>query len=173
MALLSYVKARPKRFAFVGLVAAALLAGMVVSTLAGDTLKYRHRGTFGSDGVCRAPLGLYCDDPGRLPAPFKANACPDYARALQRAKDWERLLEAAAGTCGALKWVRWSSGFGGETLYFDSKDTLVSVETWADFDGACSGNSSTLVYGGRPSCEHRTTLTIKERSGQALPPTLQ
>jgi hypothetical protein len=40
----------------------------------------------------------------------------------------EPLLEAAAGTCGALKWVRWSSGFGGETFYFDSKDTLLAVE---------------------------------------------
>jgi hypothetical protein len=173
-AFLSYVRSKPKRFAFVGLVGAALLVGMLVSTLAGDKLKYRNRGTFGSDGVCRAPLGLYCDDqPPRLPIAFKANACPGYAQALQRAKDWEPLLEAAAGTCGALKWVRWSSGVGGETFYFDLNDTLLSVETWADFYGACSGKSATLVYGSRPSCEHQTTLTIKERPGQALTPTQQ
>src|SRR5687768_17555822 len=99
-ALLSYLKNRPKRFAFVGLVVAALSAGMLVSTLGGDSLKYRSRGTFGSDGVCRAPLGFYCDDhPLRLPIAFKANACPGYAQALQRAKDWEPLLEAAAGIC--------------------------------------------------------------------------
>jgi hypothetical protein len=154
------------------LVTVALVAGLLLSTLTGDKLKYRSRGTFGSDGVCRAPLGLYCDDnPQPLPLAFKANPCPGYEQALRRAKEWEPLLEAAAGTCGGLKWVKWSSGFGGETSYFDAKDTLVAVETWADYNGACARKSPTLVYGTRPRCDQVKTLTIKERPGQALSPT--
>jgi hypothetical protein len=105
-----------------------------------------------------------------VPIAFKAKACPGYEQALKRAKGGEPLLEAAAGTCGPLKWVRWSSGFGGETFYFDSKDSLLAVETWADFYAACSGKSAKLVYGRRPSCEHQTTLTIKERPGQLMTP---
>jgi hypothetical protein len=91
--------------------------------------------------------------------------CPTYSWALQAVNSHEPVLEAAAGKCGELKWVMWSSGFAGETTYFDAKDALVCVEGWADYYGACSGKSPTIVYGSRPDCVQETTVTLKARDG--------
>jgi hypothetical protein len=120
-------------------------------------------GELGADGVCRAPLGRYCDR-SSLPLPIRwsSRRCRSYAEYLEAAKNGVPLREAGAGTCGDLRWVQWSSGFEGEIAYFDVTGALVCVESWADYYGSCSGKSPTLVYGSRPSCERHTELKLKE-----------
>jgi hypothetical protein len=126
-----------------------LLAGVVFWALRVETEPGRVE-SIAQDGQCRAPLRAYC-----------AEACPSYAQALRSAREREPMLLIEAGRCGNLKWVKWSSGFHGETAYFGVRDELVCVEAWRDYSGYCAGESANVVYGERPDCEPETTLTLK------------
>jgi hypothetical protein len=120
-------------------------------------------GQLGPDGVCRTPLAQYCDQKPLVLPITSSKPCPTYAAAVETARNYQPLLEASAGTCGDLRWVKWSSGFNGETTYFDSADTLVAVEAWADYYPYCWNHNAALVYGSRPACKEQTTLTLRQR----------
>ena len=155
---------RRLQFALIGMGAALLIVATLALTFGRGRAKMPRRGTVGADGVCRAPLGLYCvEKPLRLPVQA-SRLCPSYSDALRRAKDEELAINAETGTCGELKWVMWSTGFVGETSYFNSKDELVGVEGVSDGGGYCSNNSHVIVYGNRPNCEKRVTMTLKPKS---------
>jgi hypothetical protein len=156
---------RKRSWVFVGVGFAFVLGGVLFFAIATRGTERPNRGTLGADGVCRAPLDVYCAGNSLAsPSTEWSKPCPSYSRALQTAKEREPLLEAEAGTCGELRWVKWSSGFSGETSYFNAKDELVCVETWADYYGDCAGKSATLVYGIRPHCEPVATVSLKQRS---------
>ncbi|HXK20002.1 MAG TPA: hypothetical protein VNG33_19460 [Polyangiaceae bacterium] len=157
-------------FALFGVGLAGVAAAVALRLTFGGRPGPRGPGTLGTDGVCRAPLGLYCPrEPGPSPGP-SARSCPSYADALGRANE-APTTEAEAGTCGPLKWVMWSTGFVGETSYFNDKDELVSVESWTDMAGSCcDGKSATIVYGRRLDCEKRTTVPLKQNLRAASTP---
>lgn len=56
------------------------------------------------------------------------------------------------GTCGELRFVRFSDGYWGFTEWFDAKGTMVAAEGWSDI-------SPRTQHGSVPAC----TLTPVER----------
>jgi hypothetical protein len=152
-----------KRAAIAGIaVAAAAVAAVLIFTSRGHVAA--GPGVLGADGVCRAALGSYCDAGGvALPLQARSKQCPQYADSLRQAKEEPLILESEAGTCGSLRFVSWSTGFVGESSYFNTDDDLVAVEAWSDGGGYCSASAHSIVYGSLPDCERKTTAQFKHR----------
>jgi len=145
------------------------LVGITVATVAVAALIFASQshvaagpGVLGTDGVCRAALGLYCDAGGMaLPLRATSKPCPKYAESLRQAKEEPLVVESEAGTCASLSFVSSSTGFVGETSYFNSNGDLVAVAAWSDGGGYCSASVHSIVYGSLPDCERRTTAQLK------------
>jgi len=139
----------------------------------------RYPEEFGSDSICRAPLVRFC---GKVPSADEAAErvpCPDLGTELDSVEDWVdkdgSLMEAAAGKCRELSWVKWSTYFSGRTSFFDASGTLIGVDTWTDAYHLCARKSSQMAavwhYGVVPTCMRETTIVIKAAPApNAFPP---
>lgn len=102
---------------------------------------------------CNKPLSNYC-------APCKGfNQRATEAR--QNARSF--CFFANIGTCGDLRYIEESGGFGGTTEYYDASGQLVAAETSSDTNSFCSGSSFSESYGDIPGCTRLVTENLCAR----------
>lgn len=82
--------------------------------------------------------------------------CSTYDEAVARVQATGRsggCLLGEAGTCGTLRYITFSHGFGGYHAYFDAAGTLVAAETFSDAIGVAEcGRIPDPVYGQLQNC---------------------
>ena len=61
------------------------------------------------------------------------------------------------GSCGALRYTRYSSGFIGFTAWFGGDGALVAATRFADTASFCGGTSFSQSYGPTAACDLRAT----------------
>jgi len=102
-------------------------------------------------GACTAPLEDFCD-----------GACPTFATSLdevQRLANEGRCVLAEQGTCGALRYTMYSSGFFGFTAWFGASGALLAGYRFADTAIYCGGAAYSETYGPIATCDKHVTAT--------------
>lgn len=111
-------------------------------------------------------------------AEFCRGTCPSYAKAsADAAKDSAASVPCSVGgvetgDCGTYRFVSWSGGYGGDTMYFTADGALVGASRSSDYGAFCDGGSFSATFGVVPSCTMHATkkLCKPDPKGTKRPP---